>query len=116
MWNVHDNRSDDTSQDFAMTGTKSWAALSKSTRYAKRFRVLMSLDDVSLAMMPLNVRGPLVSPKTNRPPYLPMLGAFTTIGSGGNGYGSVYPSTRVADRRPQFVAPSRAAARIAKRT
>ena len=45
----------------------------------------ISLDEVSFAMMELNVFGLLVAPVTNRPPYLPTSSTAIVIVSAGRG-------------------------------
>src|SRR5437762_6911841 len=48
-------------------------------------RLLTSLEDVSLAIMALNVLGDEVCPITNRPPYAPSSGSASVIVSAGSG-------------------------------
>ena len=66
----------------------------------KRLRVVMSVDDVSFAIMPLNVRGFPVSANTKRPPCLPDRSARRRPARlPAEGCGSLYSATSAARRR-----------------
>ena len=69
------------------------------TSVVNRLRSVMSVVDVSFAIMALNVRGFPVIANTKRPPCLPSDGASTTSGSSGRGCGSLYSVTSAARRR-----------------
>src|SRR5882672_10996764 len=67
----------------------------------------MSVEDVSFAIMALNVFGGFVSPITNLPPYVPIDGTGTVMVSSGSG---LWSTNRVdaPPRLPQPVRPKAA--------